>query len=55
MGDLQTAGCRVLDGVMVGKAIRDDLAGRVVRVQQALGRAPALGIVLVGTDPASEV
>jgi len=55
MGDLQTAGCRVLDGVMVGKAIRDDLAGRVVRIQQALGRAPALGIVLVGTDPASEV
>src|SRR3954469_19054829 len=55
MSDLQTAGCRVLDGVMVGKAIRDDLAGRVVRVQQALGRAPALGIVLVGTDPASEV
>jgi methylenetetrahydrofolate dehydrogenase (NADP+) / methenyltetrahydrofolate cyclohydrolase len=55
MGDLQTAGCRVLDGVAVGKAIRDDLAGRVVRVQQALGRAPALGIVLVGADPASEV
>ena len=55
MGDLQTAGCRVLDGVVVGKAIRDDLAGRVVRVQQALGRPPALGIVLVGADPASEV
>ncbi len=55
MGDLQTAQCRVLDGVVVGKAIRDDLAGRVVRVQQALGRPPALGIVLVGADPASEV
>src|SRR6476620_3952819 len=55
MGDLQMARCRVLDGVMVGKAIRDDLAGRVVRVQQALGRPPALGIVLVGADPASEV
>ena len=55
MGDLQTAGCRVLDGVVVGKAIRDDLAGRVARVQQALGRPPALGIVLVGADPASEV
>ena len=49
------AECRVLDGVVVGKAIRDDLAGRVVRVQQALGRPPALGIVLVGADPASEV
>jgi hypothetical protein len=29
MSDVQTAGCRVLDGVVVGKAIRDDLAGRV--------------------------
>jgi len=51
----EMAECRVLDGVVVGKAIRDDLAGRVVRVQQALGRPPALGIVLVGADPASEV
>jgi methylenetetrahydrofolate dehydrogenase (NADP+)/methenyltetrahydrofolate cyclohydrolase len=55
MGDVQTGGCRVLDGVVVGKAIRDDLAGRVSRVQAALGRPPALGIVLVGEDPASEV
>ena len=49
------AECRVLDGVMVAKAIRDDLADRVRAVQQALGRPPALGIVLVGDDPASEV
>jgi methylenetetrahydrofolate dehydrogenase (NADP+)/methenyltetrahydrofolate cyclohydrolase len=55
MSDVQTAGCRVLDGVVVGKAIRDDLAGRVRAVEQALGRPPALGIVLVGADPASEV
>jgi methylenetetrahydrofolate dehydrogenase (NADP+)/methenyltetrahydrofolate cyclohydrolase len=49
------AGCRVLDGVVVGKAIRDDLAPRVRRLHDAVGRAPALGIVLVGDDPASEV
>jgi 5,10-methylene-tetrahydrofolate dehydrogenase/methenyl tetrahydrofolate cyclohydrolase len=49
------AECRVLDGVVVGRAIRDDLAPRVQRVQDALGRPPALGIVLVGDDPASEV
>ena len=48
--------CRVLDGVVVGKAIRDETRpARVVRVQAALGRPPALGIVLVGDDPASEV
>ena len=50
-----SAGCRVLDGVVVGKAIRDDLAGRVRALQLALGRPPGLGIVLVGEDPASEV
>jgi methylenetetrahydrofolate dehydrogenase (NADP+)/methenyltetrahydrofolate cyclohydrolase len=47
--------CRVLDGVVVAKAIRDDLADRVRAVQAALGRPPGLGIVLVGEDPASEV
>jgi methylenetetrahydrofolate dehydrogenase (NADP+) / methenyltetrahydrofolate cyclohydrolase len=50
-----SGGCRVLDGVAVAKAIRDDLADRVGAVRAALGRAPALGIVLVGDDPASEV
>jgi methylenetetrahydrofolate dehydrogenase (NADP+) / methenyltetrahydrofolate cyclohydrolase len=49
------AECRVLDGVVVGKAIREALADRVRAVQQALGRPPALGIVLVGEDPGSEV
>jgi methylenetetrahydrofolate dehydrogenase (NADP+)/methenyltetrahydrofolate cyclohydrolase len=47
--------CRVLDGVVVAKAIRDDLAGRVRAVQEVLGRPPGLGIVLVGDDPASQV
>jgi methylenetetrahydrofolate dehydrogenase (NADP+)/methenyltetrahydrofolate cyclohydrolase len=50
-----SAGCRVLDGVAVAKAIRDELADRARAVQAALGRPPALGIVLVGADPASEV
>ena len=47
--------CRVLDGVVVAKAIRDDLADRVAAARAALGRPPALGIVLVGDDPASAV
>jgi len=32
-----------------------DLAGRVVALRERLGRPPALGILLVGDDPASEV
>jgi len=55
MSDLQTAPCRVLDGVAVAKAIRDGLAERVATLRGRLGRPPALGIVLVGNDPASEV
>ena len=47
--------CRVLDGVGVAKAIRDDLADRVTAVRRTLGRPPALGIILVGDDPASAV
>ena len=45
----------LLDGKAVAKLIRAELASRVVQVQAKLGRPPALAIVLVGDDPASEV
>jgi methylenetetrahydrofolate dehydrogenase (NADP+)/methenyltetrahydrofolate cyclohydrolase len=45
----------LLDGKAVAQAIRDELAARVSRVRTILGRPPALAIVLVGDDPASEV
>jgi methylenetetrahydrofolate dehydrogenase (NADP+)/methenyltetrahydrofolate cyclohydrolase len=45
----------LLDGKAVAKLIRDELATRVTSVQAKLGRPPALAIVLVGDDPASEV
>ena len=45
----------LLDGKAVAKEIRDELAARVTNVVQRLGRPPALAIVLVGDDPASEV
>src|SRR5687768_5506886 len=45
----------LLDGKAVAKEIRDELAARVTNVLQRLGRPPALAIVLVGDDPASEV
>ena len=45
----------LLDGKAVARQIRDELATRVTEVQSKLGRPPALAIVLVGDDPASEV
>ena len=45
----------LLDGKAVAQQIRDELVGRVANVHERLGRPPALAIVLVGDDPASEV
>ena len=45
----------LLDGKAVAKDIRDELGARVTNVVERLGRPPALAIVLVGDDPASEV
>jgi methylenetetrahydrofolate dehydrogenase (NADP+)/methenyltetrahydrofolate cyclohydrolase len=46
---------KLLDGKAVASKIRDELAARISHVRTYLGRAPALAIVLVGDDPASEV
>jgi methylenetetrahydrofolate dehydrogenase (NADP+) / methenyltetrahydrofolate cyclohydrolase len=46
---------KILDGKAVAQQIRDELKGRVARVRERLGRPPALSIVLVGDDPASQV
>ena len=45
----------LLDGKAVAQQIRDELTGRVGSVKKKLGRPPALAIILVGDDPASEV
>ncbi len=45
----------LLDGKAVAQQIRDELTSRVANVKKKLGRPPALAIVLVGDDPASEV
>ena len=45
----------LLDGKAVALSIRNELTTRVANVQERLGRPPALAIVLVGDDPASEV
>jgi methylenetetrahydrofolate dehydrogenase (NADP+)/methenyltetrahydrofolate cyclohydrolase len=47
--------CRRLDGAVVATAIRESVAPDVRSFTDRAGRAPALGIVLVGEDPASEI
>ncbi len=46
---------RRLDGVATAAAIRGELVPRIARFTAARGRAPGLGIVLAGGDPASEI
>jgi len=48
-------GARILDGVAVASAIREELRPRVVAFSARTGRPPGLGIVLVGTHPPSEI
>lgn len=45
----------LLDGTRVADAIRAEVAPRVAAFQRAQGRSPALHIVLVGDDPASQI
>jgi len=45
---------RILDGVTIGKAIREEVAAEVARFRSR-GRKPGLAAVLVGEDPASAV
>jgi methylenetetrahydrofolate dehydrogenase (NADP+)/methenyltetrahydrofolate cyclohydrolase len=45
---------KVLDGAIIGKAIRDEVAQQVARLK-GTGRKPGLAAVLVGEDPASAV
>ncbi len=46
---------RRLDGSRVAAAIRAELAPRIAAFAAAHGRPPGLGLVLAGSDPASEI
>jgi methylenetetrahydrofolate dehydrogenase (NADP+)/methenyltetrahydrofolate cyclohydrolase len=46
---------RTLDGAAIARDIRDELVPRVAALTARLGRRPALGIVLAGDNPASEI
>jgi methylenetetrahydrofolate dehydrogenase (NADP+)/methenyltetrahydrofolate cyclohydrolase len=46
---------RIIDGKLIAAELRDRVAGEVARVQREHGITPGLAVVLVGSDPASEV
>ena len=46
---------RILDGAAVAARIRESLRPRIEAVRRAAGRPPALGLLLAGRDPGSEV
>ena len=46
---------RVLDGAAVAAEIRESLRSRIEEVRRSAGRPPALGLLLAGCDPGSEV
>jgi methylenetetrahydrofolate dehydrogenase (NADP+)/methenyltetrahydrofolate cyclohydrolase len=46
---------RILDGIAVGQAIRNELGPRIAAFTARWGRPPGLGIVLAGNDPGSEL
>src|SRR5882757_8385996 len=48
-----TAG--IIDGKVIAAELRDGVAGEVARVRREHGITPGLAVVLVGSDPASEV
>ena len=46
---------RILDGTLIASQIRESVAPGVAAFTARANRAPCLGIVLVGDDPASEI
>ena len=46
---------RLLDGAAVAAEIRESLRSRIETVRRSAGRPPALGLLLAGRDPGSEV
>jgi methylenetetrahydrofolate dehydrogenase (NADP+)/methenyltetrahydrofolate cyclohydrolase len=46
---------QVIDGKVVSRQVRADVAGRVAAFTEKTGRVPTLATIIVGDDPASEV
>jgi len=46
---------KIIDGNEVSAALREGLAARIAKMKEAGGPTPGLAVVLVGSDPASQV
>lgn len=46
---------KIIDGVAVAKAIRDECRERVQRLVAQTGTPPGLAVIIVGSDPASQI
>src|SRR6202163_4546639 len=46
---------RIIDGKRIGSELRARVAEEVARIQRGHGLTPGLAVVLVGSDPASQV
>jgi methylenetetrahydrofolate dehydrogenase (NADP+)/methenyltetrahydrofolate cyclohydrolase len=46
---------KIIDGKIIASELRDRVAGEVARVRREHGLTPGLAVVLVGSDPASQV
>src|ERR1700704_5242197 len=46
---------RIIDGKVIAAELRARVAGEVARIRRDHGLTPGLAVVLVGSDPASQV
>src|SRR5580704_18250050 len=46
---------KIIDGKIIAAELRNRVAGEVARVKREYGLTPGLAVVLVGSDPASQV
>lgn len=46
---------RIIDGKVISKEVRGEIAADVVAFKEKYGKAPGLAVIIVGSDPASQV
>ena len=46
---------KIIDGKVISKEVRGEIAADVVAFKEKYGRAPGLAVIIIGNDPASQV
>lgn len=46
---------KIIDGKAISKQVREEIAAEVVQYKEKYGTAPGLAVIIVGSDPASQV